>query len=202
MNITGQLTWQDYLQAQFLHARRVWWGQLLVVIAVLSLIGGYASAMVPDIAAQGRGVIGYYLWLPILIVAAILFYYYVQLPRRIRRIYEQQREMSSPFDHAITASGLATSNQYGHLDRPWEDFRKWKENKDLLLLYLSDVQFVLIPKRFCTAEQLEALRTYLRGNHVPQVGTVTRRSVMTAGIIVFWLIVGGIIYAFTVRPQP
>ncbi len=202
MHITGQLTWQDYLQAQFLHARLVWWGQLLVVLAVLSLIGGYASTMIPDIAARGAGEIGYYVWLPAVIVAAILLYYFVALPRRVRRLYEQNKEMQAPFEHEITDSGLVTSNQYGSADRPWGDFRKWKQDKNTLLLYVSEIEFVLIAKRFCAAEQLEALRAHLAQNHVPEVGTVTRRSVITAGIIVFWLIVGGVIYAVTMKQTP
>lgn len=202
MKITGQLTWQDYLQAQLLHTRLVWWGQLLLVIAVLGLIAGYASTMVPDIAAHGWGMLGYYLWLPILIVAAILYYYVVALPRRVRRLYEQHKEMQAPFEHEITESGLITPKEYGYTDHPWEHFRKWKQDKNILLLYFSEIQFVLIPKRFCTAEQLEALRGHLAQNHVTEVGTVTRRSVITAGIIIFWLIVGGVIYAVTVKPLP
>lgn len=200
MKITGQLTLQDYLHAQSLHARRVWWVQLLVVLAALPLIGGYVSVMVPDIAAHGWVNLGYYLWLPVVIVLALLLYYFVALPRRVRRLFEQQKALSAPFEHEITPDGLVSSNQYGRSTRPWAHFLKWKESRDILLLYVSDLQFVLIPKRFCTAEQLEALRAQLAQNHVPQAGTVTRRSVIIAGILVFWLIVGGIIYAFTMRP--
>ena len=200
MKITGQLTWQDYLQAQYLHARLVWWGQLIVVLAILAFIGGYTSTMIPDIAAQGWGVLGYYLWLPLVIVVALLLYYFVALPRRVRRLYQQHTEMQSPFEHEITESGLASSNEFAHADRPWGHFRKWKQDKNILLLYVSDIQFVLIPKRFCTAEQLEALRGHLAQNHIPEVGIVTRRSVITTGVLIFWLIVGGVIYLFTARP--
>src|SRR5512140_2412065 len=136
MKINGQLTWQDYLEAQRLHTQRAWWQQLIWYIALVALIGGFLSALLPDVAANGMAVAWDYLWLPIVIVAALGLFYYVFLPRSMRQLYEKNKALSAPFEYEITPSQLLMTNQYGHADGPWGEFKRWKENKDYLLLYL------------------------------------------------------------------
>lgn len=168
MKISGQLTWRDYLESQFLHIkpnrllRRVWF--VLIVLAVLSYGAGMYVMIVDNL-----GPIWPYLWPALIVAGALLLYLlylYVFLPRKVRQIYQQHMDMSAPFEIEITPTGLVSSNQYGYANRPWRKFRKWKESKDLLMLYLSDIQFLLIPKRFITDEQMEAIRARLGENNV------------------------------------
>ncbi len=199
MKINGQLTWQDYMHAQHLHTARVWWQQVIWYAAIAALIAGFLSALIPDVAANGMKVVWDYIWLPIVILISLLLFYYVFLPRSMRQLYEQQKEMSAPFEYDITPGSLTRSNQYQRTEHAWGDFRKWKENKDYLLLYTSDSEFIIIPKRLCAPEQIEAVHAHLRENHAQQVGAVTRRSLIITAVIVFWLVVGAIIYMLTVR---
>ncbi len=201
VKINGQLTWQDIMHAQNLHTRRVWWQQVIWYAAIVALVAGFLSAMIPDVRANGTGVLLDYLWLPIVIVLSLFLFYYVLLPRSVRQLYEQKKEMSAPFQYDITPGGLAVSNAFGRSERPWSDFQKWKEDRNFLLLYFSNMQFIIVPKRLCTPEQVEELRADLRENHVPQLGVVTRRSVIITAVIVFWLLVGAVIYVLTVKPS-
>ncbi len=200
MNIRGQLTWQDYLHAQSLHTQRVWWLQMLWYAALVVVVGGFLSVMIPDVAANGPAIVWTYIWLPVVIVAAAGLFYYVVIPRGMRKLYEQHAEMSAPFDYEITQGRLMVTNGYGHADHPWGAFQKWKENRDLFLLYLSEAQFIIVPKRFCTSGQLGALRARLQENNVPQHGIVTRRSLVVTAVVVFALIVGAIVYVISLTP--
>ncbi len=200
MNIRGQLTWQDYLHAQSLHTQRVWWLQMLWYAALAVVVGGFLSVMIPDVAANGPAIVWTYIWLPVVIVAAAGLFYYVVIPRGMRKLYEQHAEMSAPFDYEITQASLVVNNGYGHADHPWGTFKRWKENQELLLLYTSEARFIIIPKRLSTSDQLDAARSYLRENNVSQEGIVTRRSLVVTAVVVFSLIVGAVIYVISLTP--
>ncbi len=182
MKISGQLTLDDYLHAQYLHMQPSRLVATVLYILVGLLVLGILAGLVPVIAAGGF-VQSMTFVLPLLVIVLfIVLYYYVLFPRRVQRIYEQQKEMTAAFEHEITPEGLASSNKYGYANRPWGNFRKWRENKDLLLLYLSDIQFILLPKRFCTPEQIEAIRERLQANKIPLGGASYRGRFIAVAI--------------------
>ncbi len=173
MRINAQLSWTDYLKAQYLHMRPGTLGGimryvLLGLFFVLLIVAGMASAL-----AVGGWSESWPFLVPILLLIVVIpLYFYVFLPRRVRHLFEQHKELGAPLEHEITPEGLMTSSQYGNSNRPWDIFRKWKESKDLLLLYITDVQFIMMPKRFCTPEQLAALHGYLDQGKVLETSKV------------------------------
>ncbi len=203
MKINGQLTAEDYLRAQYLHMRpgRLAAAGLYILLGLVVL--GILGSLYPTIAA-GDPIQSMIFILPFLVIVLfIVLYYYVLFPRRVQRIYEQQKEMSASFEHEITPEGLASSNQYGYANRPWGNFRKWRENKDLLLLYLSDVQFILLPKRFCTPEQLAALHAHLDQSKVLEASKVKSGSwVRTAFWVLLLIALASMLYLGFRSPVP
>ena len=194
MHINGQLSWQDYLHAQSLHTRRVWWQQAIWYGAIVIVAAGFLSLMIPDVIANGTGVIWSHIWPPLVLVGSVLVVYYVLIPRGMRQLFEKKKELSEPFEYQITPGGLVTSNQYGQGRHPWGEFKKWRENQHVFLLYAGDVDFIILPKRLCAAEQIEALRADLQENGIPQADTVSRRSVIITAAIVFLALAGTILY--------
>lgn len=168
MKISGKLEWTDYLEAQRLHMRRGGWRRVLMY--AVPVILAVALIFVAISAVQDKDWSSFWLlsW-PVIVGGVLLLWMYVIIPRRVRQIYSQNKEMAAPFEHQITPTALISTNQFGRGERPWNIFHKWKENDKIFLLYTTDVQFVLIPKRFCTPEQLEALRLRLRENNVREV---------------------------------
>ena len=168
MKISGQLLWTDYLKAQSLHARP---GKLMGILRYV-LFGFVALAVLAGMFAGGLAESWVY-YLPILfVIVGIPLYYYVFFPRRVRSLFEQHKELGAPVEHELTPEGLVTTSQYGNSKRPWNLFRKWKESKDLLMLYITDIQFILLPRRFFTDEQFAALHAYLDQNKVPEASQV------------------------------
>lgn len=168
MKISGQLLWTDYLKAQFLHMRP---GKAIGILRYV-IYGFVALAALAGMVAGGVAE-SWPFFLPILLLFVYIFAYnYVFLPRRVRRLFEQNKELGAPVEHEITPEGLITTNQYGNSNRPWSLFRKWKESKDLLMLYITDFQFILLPRRFFTDEQFAALHAYLDQNKVLEASRV------------------------------
>ncbi len=170
MKIHVQLDWKDYLDASRLHmrpvgARRVArWSVIGLVAAVFicTVLLWILGELTPEIVKSWS-----YL-LPVVAAAVGLYLlsYYVYLPWNTRRIFLQQKEYAAPFEIEITPQALLAYSQYGYSNRPWADYRKWRQDEKLLLLYLSDVQYTVIPKRFLDDQQIEEIRAHLRENEV------------------------------------
>ncbi len=165
MKLTGQYQWTDYLHAQLLNmspARglKALIYFLLIFTGVIFLAGFYDFE---------NHAFRFELILPVLIPAGVyLLIRYVLLPSRTRDLFNQQKELSAPFEMEISDDGLKFSNEYGYTQRPWANFAKWKEDGELLLLYFSDVVFTMIPKRMFTDPQsLEFIHARLRENKIP-----------------------------------
>jgi hypothetical protein len=168
MKFKGQLQWTDYLNSQLLHMqsgglmRIVLYGA--ITIMGLGVVGALYLLATGQLDAQMIGI-----FLPLFLMALFFpLYRYVILPGRIKKIFFQQKELSSPFEMEFTDTSMAVSNEFGSSNRPWGHFTKWKENKEVLMLYHSDVLYTIIPKRvFADAQQVETVKAFLEKNNVP-----------------------------------
>jgi len=193
MKIEGQIQWTDYLEAQLLHLRPAKWLRI-VLYCIFGLIG--CSLVILLVSSGGDWYLTIEYLIPILFVLALfLLFRYVLLPGRVRHIYGQQKELAEPFEYEITDAGLTVANKYGHSIRPWGNFAKWKENKNLLLLYHSDVLFTMIPRRFCTDEQITAIHSHLLENKIPEASRSFRGCLIALLLyIVLMIIMVAILY--------
>ncbi len=195
MKISGQLTWQDYLKATYLHLRPNRWMQIvlyaLVALFLLSLLSLVVLAVFFEADVSGVWSI---ILVVLIVVAAVLLNLFVLTPWRVRRLFAQHKEISAPMELEITPTGLGMTTAYGNSNRPWGIFRKWKESRELLMLYITDIQFLMIPKRFCTAEQIEALRTHLQENNIADASRSFRGYLFTLAIFLVIVVLAAALY--------
>jgi hypothetical protein len=185
VQLKGQYQLSDFTAAQKLHADR---GRLS------SCLGYYAIGMLVMMALLGllTGPAGSLSW-PLLIGATVALGLwalsrFVLLPRRIARVFTQQKELSAPFEAAIDEAGFHFQNSYGNGRIPWEDFTKWKESKEILLLYRSDIMFHMLPKRlFQNQGEIDTVLERLREKGVPDARK--SRSLTVIAIIAALVIV-------------
>ena len=171
MKIKCQLEWTDYLNSQLLHmqpsrrAKKILYGVLGVMVC--GFIGGFflfAAGQLELLRDLSLSCFGVAIFVPLY----VLYLRYIFLPKRVKKIFFQQKELSSPFEIEFTDTSMLASNEFGNSTRPWKNFIKWKENKKLLLLYHSDMLYNIIPKRFFfDPQQIETVKTYLETNKVP-----------------------------------
>jgi hypothetical protein len=66
----------------------------------------------------------------------------------------------------VSENGLDFRSENGHIRLPWSDYRKWKENDTLYLLYPGDGMFFgMIPKRFFQSQgDVDKFREILNAN--------------------------------------
>ena len=173
MKITGQLQWTDYLNAQLLHLKpnkivRIIYYVSFSVMALGSIVGFYFLYLFA--IGEWHSSLGSILMIfviPVMFLIAVPLYRFAILPNLTKKIFNQQKELHAPFEMEITDTNLVMSNEFGNAIRPWKHFTKWKENKELITLYHSDVMFTMIPKRLLTnPQQLEIIRSIIEKNGI------------------------------------
>jgi hypothetical protein len=132
-------------------------------------------------------------WKTLIPAALIPVFYligrYFWVPRYVKRIYQQQKDLQKPVEIVITQEALLSANEYGQSTKPWSDFTNWKENEHLFLLYHSDALQTLIPKRvFSNEEQIEFLRERLRKNIEVKAETEGRKLPLLLIILITVLV--------------
>ncbi len=172
MKIKCQLEWTDYLNSQLLHmqpgrlAKKILYGVLLVAM-ICGFIGGFFLFATGQLELLGDLSLSFFS-VAIFVLLYILYLRYMFLPKQVKKVFFQQKELSAPFEIEFTDTSMLASNEFGNSTRPWKNFIKWKENKELLLLYHSDMLYNIIPKRFFfDPQQFETVKTYLETNKVP-----------------------------------
>lgn len=161
IEISGQLTTDDYVSAQFLHFRP----RTLFKVAAIPPLFVYVWAMWYSFVGPGSKDFD---WLDLVLPAGGLFVvlnFFLYIPWRIRRTFEQRKSLHEQLNAKIDDSGLRAESSRGNANMPWSDFMKWKENDRLILMYISDHIFLTFPKRFFQNNHgVEDLRDILKRN--------------------------------------
>jgi len=158
MKLHCQITPEDYIRAQFLHLRPrpvIKWVGLLIVVAALAL-GIQQLAFPPS---------GTITWAPFAILGGLAYFaaiYGILLPLKTRKIYRQQKTLQEPYESEVTDEVYATVSVLGTTSMPWKEFHKYKMNKDMLLVYQSDVIYHMFPKRWFTEDQFTEFKAILQ----------------------------------------
>ena len=83
----------------------------------------------------------------LLVVLIIGYQFYGFVRYRCKTIYRQQKNLHNPYELLWDNEFVYMNTEYGDIRTPWQDFRKFKFNESLVLLYYSDALFNLVAVR-------------------------------------------------------
>jgi hypothetical protein len=153
--VTGQITEQEFVAAYTLHRRKTVF--LIKLIAGIAFMIGLAILF---FSPSRAGVLFVFCALGSLLGEFVQDRFFLR--PRLRRLYAQTRgrvDLTYSWDN----QNLFLSSAHGQAARPWSDFLKARESEQLILLYLNDVVFEMIAKRwFGNAGDLAAFRAHLK----------------------------------------
>lgn len=163
------LTAEDYIEANRLHATRACYGGGLFRLGVL---------MWPFYAVLAFVVSGEWSWrhgaaaiavgaaLSAIVVLFIFIINSVMIPRKARRIFAQQKSLHEDIEASWDDTALDLSTPSARSRHEWSDFRKWSEGSNVILLYQSDALFNMLPKRAFSPDGLADIRERLSQGNV------------------------------------
>ena len=134
MFVEGNVKERDYVIAQFLHLRPrpifTIMGILLLAILIWAIFKGLSSLYL-------FGAMAY-----------LVLWFFFYIPWRAKETYRQYKALSEPVSMEIRSDGLYFKRQNGEGLVPWSHIVKWRNNKELLLLYPANNVFYMIPDHF------------------------------------------------------
>lgn len=107
----------------------------------------WALAPVPLAAAAGAAY-----W--IIFFGGILTIGYLQLPRRVRKVFKQQKSLHEAITVEWSEGGISFRTARSHSDFNWTDFVLVAHGADAIIFRQSEALMNFIPTRILTAEQV------------------------------------------------
>jgi hypothetical protein len=168
---TVQITYtaEDYVAASRLHARASYLSKrALRPLLILWLIySALALVIIHDwsvrtiaLSVGGAALVTIGVALGIVILNAFI------LPRRSRRLFAQQRALHAEFTIAWDADSFSLEATTGSGRHGWGDFIRAAENREIILLFQSDMLFNMLPKRALSDAQIADIRAALIAHSV------------------------------------
>ena len=181
---------KDVLDAQYAHFRAsvtspgAYWGYAIVGVFVFGLgLGSFfwtlwsASENNADFTAQLYKALGGESFRNLILILVLIWVGFLGavtalsllvLPRRVKRIYAQQKSLQLNYEVAWDDAAMDVTTSQGTLHYPWTDFVRWNENATTLLVYQSDMMFNFIPKHTLNGDNLDDFRAKLSAAKVPK----------------------------------
>lgn len=154
MTQTLTVSAQDVVSAQRLHATpKPLLSASLLILATGGIVVAYAESLLSPGGAFGA-VLGMFGWLAV--------QFLVIIPYLSRRIYLQQKSLHIEHQFEWDDQFVYFHSQDTEGKMRWSDFTKFKENRNMLLLYHSDSLYNMMPKRcFSSHETFEDFKSHL-----------------------------------------
>jgi len=163
MQVQFKLTFEDYLQAQRLHSKRNWQHRLWFVLSrtlvpALGLL--YLLLFVVILWRTTPSV-----WLFVALVCGSYFPFYPLFVRlRLRRCYRRTRTGDDWNFVEVSEESIHINAENSRSDLNWKAVQSWREDKNVILLYLAIAKFIVLPKRAFSPEQINELHSLLSRN--------------------------------------
>jgi hypothetical protein len=134
--------------------------RLAVVLLFCAMVGALTAWLDGDMDSLGFSIAGFAL-LGLVLIAFIYACAFLNLKRRARRLYRQQRSLHQPYTYRWSKAGLDIEAPNMQAFHAWPDFHRWVAARRAILLFLNDQLFFVLPRRVFGEAELEAIESHL-----------------------------------------
>jgi len=79
-------------------------------------------------------------------ILIIGYKWFIQFLGRARKNFRQQSEAHHETTWTFGEDDLAIEHVNGFVKKPWGDFVKWRDCGDMILIYVTDFNYMIIPQ--------------------------------------------------------
>jgi len=149
--VENKFTPEDFKQGFRLHTRCMRPQMLFVPVLLIWIVFKTVSSGKTTETFYAQCVVG----------VAVMYWFYFILPKRSEKnaktnLYVENKSILSVDTERLSIQCLNDEKMI-----LWTDIEKWRENKNTILLYPSNNQFLTIPKRILKTKQIEEIRSLL-----------------------------------------
>jgi hypothetical protein len=158
MQISYELSFDDYRAAQLLHIkRRLWLRFIRVLTHILFPICGVCFLLLSVTLIGGRASFNFMLIM--IVCGSYLALLPLYLNWRLKSCYKRTRTAKDECKATISEDGISLDAGIMKSDVDWAAVQFFREDKKIFMLYIAQAKFIAIPKRVCTDSQIEELRS-------------------------------------------
>ena len=157
MNISYQLTQEEYLQAVNLHHKK---GHRLVMLAIYIVLAAMIVVVGTDFSNTREIITN-----SITAFFSISFYMlFVRMlsAHQAKKVYQKSATLPYKITLKISGKGIKLDKNSNNASIPWSAFSQWKNDERFYLLYTNPRRFNVIPLRAMSTLQKKELDAYLR----------------------------------------
>ena len=168
MQIQFQLSLDDYLAAQHLHATRSSWPLfkyllMYYIFPILGLIFLFIDLQHFEDKASSHYHSATILYGLFLICIPLI------MRMHLKNCYKRTRTDNNECKFTFEKERIEIEGQYINGSMDWRAVKSYRENDKVFILYSAPARFSIIPKRACTEEQIGELRTMFRQKIKPDI---------------------------------
>jgi hypothetical protein len=192
IKLSGKYTFDDYKKANDLHAQVPLWIEIASHVSINVTFLFIIIPFIVDFIETGD--LNFILFVGIYITVIFGVYWYPR--RQLLKRFNQDVFFENPFEIEITDEYFKFSNEVFQTKQAWKDYVKWRESREMILVYPYDTGWHPIPKRLFNDEGDEKnIKRLLQENGVPLYkGPILQKLALT--IILSALIIFFIFYTF------
>lgn len=162
MNITYQLTQDEYLQAVNLHHKK---GKRIITLAIYVILATMIVIIGTDFSNTREVITN-------IIAAFFSISFYMLFVRMLtayqaKSVYQKSATLPYEITLQIYGKGIKLDKNNNNATIPWSAFMKWKNDEKFYLLYTNPRRFNVIPSRVLSEKQKEEFDAYLK-KYIPQ----------------------------------
>jgi hypothetical protein len=102
------------------------------------------------------------------------------MPARVRKLFAQYSNLTGAQEITIRDDAYGVRTQFGQAAIPWKQFVQWTQDDRLMVIFQTDNQFYLLPKRLLSSEQILGIANALNGAGVREITPSVPRIVLQA----------------------
>ena len=143
MSTKCQITPENYVASGLLHEEKTKKSKVIHYIMDSTLIVGGVTALYFGSLILAGVFLGVAIGGNLLLLLAKRFI----IPWQLKRHYEKYNNIKKPFTIALNNDDVKFESDDGTGKLKWEDIYKWRENSELILIYIAPKIYYIIPKR-------------------------------------------------------
>ena len=158
MQITYELSFDDYRAAQLLHVKRSLWLRLMRILThvILPICGLCFLVLALTFMGDKKS-------FDFMVIMLMCGLYLVLCPLylnwRLKRCYKRTRSGKDNCTATFSEERILIDAGNMKSEFDWTAVHFLREDKKVFMLYLAPAKFIAIPKRVCTESQVEELRS-------------------------------------------
>ena len=168
------LTEDDVVSANrlWLRWRRSWkyWSLLFAFVVVVVFAVGIAPKLNRGDGTAIVRAFAFAIGWAAIAISTVIGLNYVLAPRHARKLFRQNKSLHLEAMIGWSDEGFSYKSSLASGLQPWGHYRAWTENKDVLVMFLTDNMFNIVPKRDIPKATLEELKNLLTNAGIQRVG--------------------------------